>query len=711
MFRPWIKIALCLFFGLLLFSCDKKSDRIASDEADTHTAPFITDRNDIISFTPGEGSFFYAVTLSEGLGKYTTRGERVEAYENPKILSQIVYADGFIYAVDKSKRQLIAYDLDSKALRTMSEGLFFMDIRAMAVIDGVMYLIIIPTVAEPGTLPVNEKGFVNYDEVFVTMDIQKGEITPHRHIENPISLYYASDQNLYMYSYKEDTYMLSVVNRKTNTLTRSTELSETRYFTSFALEDDHLIYWYYDKLNVRNMKTNVNYTMRSGVVLFPDTKITRAGSYIYFINGLNLKNYYDLAEELKTELTLLYVQDGEIHDLHSVTQTDEAGEVSAPPYTQTEANNVPILPVIKDKVIISYPPSKDAIDLNALGSELQLTVVYSEQPSELNLFNEFLTSVMAGDSGIDIYMFYSNNPVLRAMKSQKNYVPLNGDPSVEGYLDKCHGWIKDSALNEGDIWALPVYFDACALWYVPENMAVYGMDVNAFADYFDYLAEVNRMNEIKEDKNIFAVYPYDILMMFQNQYDLHYRMDYKTDLFARLFDSWWTGWKLTGAPTDSDNNHPILGADRAKFFKFFESGDSHGATRPDMDGDTLICKLDFISLHLGKLMNNVTVGPWRVAPLPKVSGEIDKNHFFAFYLVINPNGTQMDEAIRCVSAIAENPLGLVTRPIFPYKNPADYEGYYDTERELFNDLFAIYQNGEVNDIPAGIVNMNHSDFR
>jgi ABC-type glycerol-3-phosphate transport system substrate-binding protein len=323
-----------------------------------------------------------------------------------------------------------------------------------------------------------------------------------------------------------------------------------------------------------------------------------------------------------------------------------------------------------------------------------LATVYTEQPVTWDEYQEFITSVLAGDDSVDIYIFFLNQEISSAIREQGRYVSLTHSDSIVRYLEKCFDWVGEAArTNEGDIWMLPLAFDSEALFYVPENFDRFDLvhrDVALLGNYFQTVA---RLNNEKGNYTTHMTWNAIINHWFL-QYEIAHNnyvnnlIDYDTETFRDLFKLAWNGWNRDDAVNRTLTHHPILQYDHELFWKSMDTRHETGEPLADQNVEQVIFKLDYIQDQFAKGLDG-----WRILPFPRLSEKVNHNYITTVYAVVNPHGKNIDEAVAYLETAAEDMLSAITRPAFVYKDLAIYEGHFDLSLPVYQDIHELYRNG------------------
>ena len=290
---------------------------------------------------------------------------------------------------------------------------------------------------------------------------------------------------------------------------------------------------------------------------------------------------------------------------------------------------------------------------------------------------EILLKLMACDSDVDIYTFYTVEPLGRSVRKFGAYVPLNDCEKINDFFAQCHGYISDYCTNEnGDIWAVPLYASTEAIFYVPQNIESLGLNYREiFEMYSDFLDTLLFMTNQEQ----FDHYGYmesianEILV---ESYNVNYSYtDYNTDVFKTLLEKSRSGYRRY---------------DVSPFFKlpYMHNGSELAADKTAFWVDSIY-----------KYMEGRNVlDTWRVFPSPKVISAEDKSPVVLSYAVVNPYSKKIDAAKEYLSVLAEDFSHKTSRFSPVYKDIEKYAEDYNINAPAFRDIFDISVNAAVYEI-------------
>ena len=652
------------------------------------------------SFAVTPDAEVYGVSSGQPVGKYASGGEPLDTYPGTEGFSELCYSNGFLYAYDGGGRGIAELNVDTKEIRGVmsmeAEG--FLLCMAMAASNGKIFALVNTAGSYPigpdFILAADYDGYIDFGLEFIEIDAASGAVTKHPEVKTPVALYMASGGTLYIYTRPEQyKYSLYPYDAKSGNLGKAAQIEDVEYTTNFIREGNLFVYISRNySLCCKNMKSK-NVTVC----------LNNAGAYsgLAFHNG-NIVYANMAARDGANAFRNVLLGKSTLRLL------DENGQ-----------------PIVSKGSLTTYGAAIEAVS--------QLTGISAVDVSETvgweGLYDgAILAGLMAGDSEVDIYGVSVNQlDFIRGVRKNGFYHPLNGSDGIRSYFDRCFGWVGESVTDSnGNIWALPVMYDIPALFYVPENMARFDIDPQDLAYLDGYIGTLNRINPVKGD-GYFTDF-WHIFEPFAVQYDSFCRdagvYDYDTALYRKVFETLYSGWRYYPGWTDPDGNpahHPVMQYDFGEMRSFLGINGGVRGTDNDSNPDCMIFMANsMIKLFTGMGLNakgkayssesgsiDMTeyISRWRAAPMPRISEDIQYNYSAdgRFYF-INPNSKNKELAVEYLEAFTGNMFDLFMNmggnfsapldkfPMFIFKDPAEYEGYFDMSIPLFADIYEIYKN-------------------
>ena len=668
---------LLLAFQLLLFfstSCIQNHSSEVEKVAQIKTSQLQQGLKASFSIAIGEDAEVFVSTSDTGIHQYSPAGVLLNVFsEHPNIVG-LQYYQGKLYGYDFFEKNIIEIDVKTKEHRIIVSHLPVDEVRSMALLDENIYLLTVPSFEEV-TYEQTTDSFIDFHEQFLKIQINDGTLTEIQSVKHPISLYANSLGELFIYAYPEPgNYVLYQYDDKTDSLTRISDMNDVGYLFHFAYEKEIFIYFSLMRnTKAKRMTDGLIYNVSENLPIAYGSCFTYYGEDIFFL------------EERYSEVDTEENHDGE--------HTHEIAEAHLCVFRTTYT-----LPYLREEdqvaekshVTISTDIYNKLLDTTYIEEKSNIETVYVEQPNDIHGYQEFIQSVLSGDNTTDIFIFDYSHPDLRNILSTPGYVPLNDISSIEQYLDSCFSWVSETArTSTGDIWMLPLYFDAPLLWYVPENLSHFSVSIDSMRTFDEYLNTIKNLSQNKGEYTTHATYLTYAEMHWNSQYNMtHYDpvngiVDYDTQLYRDYFRSMWHGWQRYADPHDGDAwKHPVLQMD----LSIDETVSSA------YDTSRVICKIETMEDQFATLYPHLE--DWRVLPLPRVSKEMEDNYFYCTYAMINPNSKNKEKAAEYLQTVAENTIRAINRPTFVQKDLSSYGEYLDISLPVFQDIHQIYTAGQ-----------------
>jgi len=667
--------------------CDDKTP--PSPSADLPEDVFIrSNLTDIVSVAVSPNADVYAATLENCLARYSPDGDLLEEFPGTEHMCGLFYANGFIYGYQAVTHDILEFDINKKTLRVVYAGLQASVIRSLAVSGNYIVLLIVPSYNDI-LFEAEADGYMDFKERIITITVTNGEIAEITSIRRPIVLYQGSDETLYVYAHPDSQYVLYSLNTQNGKVDQVASINDIGYINGFAYEEG--VFFYFSRLSnvgAKRMSDGFVYVVANVSPLLLTGNFTRYGNYLLFIeqrqHDVLVGNNHGHDTGPAAPMTILRsIRLGP--DLAVLLKDDDMED--GPGFAEINGNIV-ISASFSNKLFYDDTPNKNGV-----------IATYTEQPGLWAEYQEFLTSIMAGNDNIDIYILYLNDSISRAMLEQGYYVPLTGSAPIQAYFDKCFDWVRESATApNGDLWMLPLRFNTSVLWYVPGNFEHFDLTPSDVETLDKYYSTLERINQEKGKYTTYAQY-FEMHYPFWNmQYELTYndysngKVDFNTIIYRSLFDNLWTGWRRNGGIGGASVYHPVLQYDSQKVFAWYSSHDTDGYS-PDYNTEHVIFKLD----DIGAMMENIGDGfaEWRALPMPRISDEVKKSPMICVFAVVNPHSKNKELAVAYLETAAEDMLSAINHPVFVQKDLSAYEGRYDMSLPVFQDLYDIYRNGAV----------------
>ncbi|MBD5128919.1 MAG: hypothetical protein HDT43_03190 [Ruminococcaceae bacterium] len=478
----------------------------------------------------------------------------------------------------------------------------------------------------------DENGYMDFGEKAYKINIKTGS-TEEIIVKNPICQFF-DGSSLYYYTCENGKYELKRL-ADTGELTTILKADDVGYIVSFVLFENKFIYSLpgRDDLSLKDLSSGL---------------ITSYVNGSFCLNGMDMRLY-------KGNLVLLN---------RNVTQVEKMylGK-------ETENPDDPMKFAGEELVVYGFDQAN-----TILFSEMKKATGISATLFQSSMYEEeVLMKLMACDTDVDIYTFYTTEQLGRSVRKFGAYVPLNDCEKINDFLAQCHGYISDYCTNEnGDIWAVPLYADTEAVFYVPQNIESLGLNYREnfemSSDFLDTLLFMTKQEQ-------FDHYGYmeNIAENFVDSYNVNYSYtDYNTEVFKTLLEKSRSGYR------------------RYDISPFFKLPYMHNGS--ELDADKTAFWVDYIYKYME---GRNALDTWRVFPSPKVISAEDKSPVIISYAVVNPYSKKIDAAKEYLSVLAEDFSHKTSRFSPVYKDIEKYAEDYDINAPAFRDIFDISVNAAV----------------
>lgn len=586
------------------------------------------------------------ISTLEFLTDGNERHDFFRKYEKDSVAFEKKLSGGEIYdsfVFDTENNCYYAYDPIGTKIKRLDEnfeylsdivGLEAFEIKGMDIVGDFLYVLSVAEDPYDRGITENENGYADLGEKAYRINTVTGS-ADEINVKNPICQF-CDGSSVYYYTCENGKYAVKRLDN--DILLHVSDADDTGYIVSFILFGEQFIYSMPD-LDDLYLKNN-----GSGI-------ITTYANGSYCLNGTDMRLY-------KGNLLFLNRNIMQVEKLY-LGKPPETGSAGAAMkfagkelvvYGDVQSNR------------IRFPEMKEATGITA--------TIYQDAVTD----EQMLLKLMARDSDIDIFNFYSSRPIGKSVRKNGAYEPLNGCEKIKEFLSRCHGYISDFCTDEnGDIWAVPVSAETMAVFYVPRNTESLGLSYkNNFEMYPDFLDTLRQMTN--QDKFDHYGNMEDISAdIFEAGYNVNYSFtDYHTDVFKELFE------KTRG------------GYPRYSVSPFFKDFYKRGGT--EFNTEKTAFKVDYISSHM---MGAEPLETWRVFPSPKVCSPEDKSPVILSYLVVNPYSRNIDAAKEYLSVLAEDFLHMTNKFSPVYKDIEEYSEDHDISSPAFRDIFGISENAAV----------------
>jgi len=563
---------------------------------------------------------------------------------------------------------------DLKYERTLYENFEAYDIKEMAAFGYSLFILSrskSPYRMNDDEMP-NEDGYLSYGETLRVLSTKTGELT-ELNLTGLITMCDPGNGYLYLYSYRDGGYYIDVFKPDTKSVVYSVKTEGVGYITAMAVIGKKMYY----------SLSNSDGTLRS----------------------------YDLdSGKTNLELNGWYISEQKDLDIHGTTvvffnRSENAVcafDTSAGSITSSEGSTVKTSD--KSDVIVGV---HDIYNLSFSMSELSKrsglaigTYLCPENEDSWEFVEQLMMKLMAGDSDVDVYIFYTTDPFTLKLANDGVTYPLDESEVIKEENSKLFDSIgRQLKTPSGKIWGIPLRSDIEVLVTYPDNMKKAGLKPEIFKDYFTMLDAFKEISP--EDRENISIWGIDYgTMLIENYITNNRPVDFGSKLFRDFFDRMWSGWKIWG---EEQENSPYLGGAQGSNWFWDEEGLDR---KLDTDNTSIFMCLAKDVIKYEKLSNGT-----EIYPVPLISEDYSQAVRLTQVAVVNPYGKHRENAVKLLEALAvemrENGnLGV------SYKDPADYLSVIytdlkepkgiDTESRAFKAVYEIVSNAVICDY--GMIN-------
>ena len=686
---------ICTLFLIMVLAtaCGRDSATEEYDEpADT---VFRSQANDLFSLTICSDGEVFAATRYSGFSRFTYDGELTQAFPGTEGIHGLYYYNGLIYGYvyDRTVANIVEIDPTSGDIRTVYSIDAALMIPSLVVSNGHVVMVIIPeddglTGGFSAPIVSNVAGLNGINDRFISVNIATGEFAEFDNFTHPISLYKGSSDNLYVYAHTGNDFALFSFDIDTGRERYISNMGDVGNIFSFAFERNVFVFNDGMGVSAKRMSDGLIYN-----ILADRPAPVYGGTFTYFHGNLVF-----LDQSLVDPDATTFTGDEPTHyDTHRTAirtirtiRLDEDFAVVIPIFDTTEGapKNVPAPSL--GAVTISASEFQRLFSVEEIRHRSGITAVYLDQPFTEDEYIEFLASIMAGDDTVDIYILWAEIEVSHAMRTQGGFVPLTQSDIITSYLNSTFDWVREIATApDGEIWMLPLFFEAPILWYVPENFANFDLTPADLAYFYDYLETVAQLNLIKDEYVTLITNIDDLAFHLLNQYNIVFNyleegiLTFDSSAFAQLFDNIYGGFnRIDSNPARS--HHPVLQYDHATFVE------GRWTSNPlNIDTNRVIFSLEPLTPRF--TVDAVGIANWRALPMPRISPDVTHNYVYTMAAIINPASNNQEFALAFLEAAAYDMLTAINRPVFVIEDPAAFEGHFDMTIPVFQDLHNIFR--------------------
>jgi ABC-type glycerol-3-phosphate transport system substrate-binding protein len=568
----------------------------------------------------------------------------------------LCFGDGYLYSFNRTEETLVRLGLDFAILDTLPNSIEFGEIKNLSFSGGKLYFIAADGIGGDvdGYLSKINKTrnngiYSDFGEVAYMYTLETEELCDLG-ISGVVAQSLAPDGDVYYYSFGKDEYKLSRLDAITGRTVDVADVDGVGYVFSFVFYDNLILF-------------TDNKGWLHQVDVGDGAKRTRGVGYLVMSGG-------DMQFH-KGNLLIMDREGGDIEVLYLDIPMKYGGE-----------------PVIIGKIGAEV---RDEGYLN-IGFASGINVLIEEFEYDHDALK---TKLMAGDNDVDIYILYADY-YTPAIRDYGMYVPLNTFEVLSAYLSGCFGYVRDYMTTEnGDIWGIPLTASTLVTWYVPRNFERFGLSYNDVENIGSYMETLKRL---KGDTGEYTYFNYteSLHAVLHAKYDINYNdfkngfADYRSDIykgfFALLRDGGWT----RGDEENPYFNNPV---------RDFGARYSEGLEPQSFNKDIVIFQTDGAPTFTN-LDRRETLDGWRVFPAPALMNGDEKNPVFITYAFVNPKSKNIGAAIEyleCLISAKDRYFG--TSGAFLMADKSAYAKFYDLANPCFDDLYAVFKNGAINEPP------------
>lgn len=601
---------------------------------DTHTA--------VIS-SPLEVEAPYNVFTIYENGKSTYEIEISNRYDSLCYNSE----DDCFYSYNNLTYEYNKLDREFNVIGTLLDKFDVFEIKAANVLNGRLYFTFVTN--NPYELNEGEElemigDYVNFGERMYIIDLNDYSVIKP---DIPGLICQFCDGNeMFCYIFDDGKYKLCKIDKNGN-ITASKLINDVGYIYGFGISDDIFTYFSPNSLYVMKMNLisgQITSDEKQGRILSNSDICSYKGNMIWINRDENLISVYGRKSKDTANVELEHTGESLI----------------------IGANNFGSISLKTDEIT------------NDTGIKL-LTTTYPSTNEEL------LLKLMAGDSDVDIYILYSSNSIGMNVRRNGIYEYLSKSKILQNEFSRWFEYLSDYCYDKGRIWCVPIKEDQYSTFYIPENMKTAGIDPQELITFEGYFSALRKAKENSEYIYYSGMDTFASFILYDS-YNVNYSYsDYNTQLFKYLFQMIYDGWKYS----DNQIENPLFN-NPYNNIRYKRSN--------EFETNKIIFKSNIISTLLPDDNN---MDNWRAVPLPKITENANKNPIILEYAIINPFSQKKEAALELLEYVTvnNNKYGKMYQAgnsaNFFYRDRKDYLEIYDTTSPLFDDIFKMYDCGEI----------------
>ena len=641
--KIWKCFACLTVFVLCLSGCNENRE---TDKKQKTEETFSYDLKDVSSFTVSGGDLYVSYIGKNKIEKLGKDGEKKESNDfSDGDHKYLMHCENELLSLNFQNDHLLLEEMNLETKELRSRNLQdlrrqFTDIKSTAVTKENIYLVYLAEVYDGSqeTVRFCETDSYSYmGEKAVKLNRKTLE-TEEMPIDNVIFMYQISEKELMFYAYDEiGGYYFTIYQTDSEKFGEKNYNNQFDFINGFAVKEDK--------------KTIISCQNGRLVTARIDDEETQAefAENVFIWYGNNLKCQGDE----------VYVLDSN-QDKNNILRMD---------YEMANRGN---------KEIRFY---QTQIFEEPYGCGYKMHPIVLEE-------EEFALSVLAGDMDYDMCMMDSSSSVSREIRDQGAFYPLNEVKNVMEYLDSCHPYIKEAAVNEnGEVWMLPISVSIPFLLYGEEGCEKNGIDMENIEDYESLIDKAEKICQNQNLQEWYSINGFQIQSDLMTQYNSEYakkgeRASYQNKEFekiCRLLKEK-SVWKNPALHTFMISKQSV---EKEIYYSQF----------------LFELRTDMLSLGEEDFQN------LSARETPKIDRKM-KNKGSCVYFCVNQNSKNLESALSYISDYCEYMKTRNDTYMFQDKTT-----YPFSDSSLTEDCYEIYSNGEICfELPEEIFWNQYLDF-
>lgn len=618
------KLSLCLFCFFMVLSLsacgktmEKKTKNSANQVFDYHL-------EHVVSFAEKDGNIWTICEDSEEAVCYDRKGKKVDSIElgEGEHSNLILYKNSlFAFTFTEEGPKLTEYDFQTKKRSVSSLPEKITGAASMAVTDDAVYLIYFKEDYEA-----REENFEDYSymgEYAVMIDRASYE-EQKLDIDHAIAFYQISDTKLMYYAHDNKGYYFTIYDTLKHAFGKKNYNNLPKYVFSFAADEAEKNIFYTDSSDRRLVTVPVKET----------------GQKTEFVNRI-----------MAGSGNAIQYEKGNVYILDNITES-----------------------MMRVNVSENLEKNRELTMYRTMSMEDPYGCGYTIHTEMLDE-DEFALSVMAGDRDYDLCMIETKESKSGEIRDKGAFYPLNDIPGVKEYLDSCHAYIRETALDQnGDIWMLPIAVNIPFLLYNENACTENGIRMSDLKDVRRLLEIADRLYSNPDLRTWYSLNGYQMQQYMLNQYNADLIKNEEISYAAPEFQTVCELMKEHPADTD-ESLHTWLEPSS----QYDETGQYYE-------------KLIFALSHYYDLgsYDAEAYEKLRALPLPELSEKKNRYYGTCTCLSVNPNSENLEEALNFISAFCRYMLDREDTYLFKDRKKLPFSG-----SALSADIYEIYKKGDI----------------